>query len=317
MTVHGRAADYLQGTLSSADETAFLDHVINCAACQAALADDLQLRDREDVARAQAANRSRDEVVIPITSRRRRWLVVATAAAMFAAAAIVLVVVRPRSAEPTLLTLAPTRSIETRLGHPAAAAGFRKYDVPRGTAGHEAIEPEVLSQLKRNGDCLGLAAAYVLSGELVCADHAYARCPDGPERDADRAGLAVLRGKPEEALRLADRALAAHPGHPVALWNRALALRDLGLGLAAAEDFDRVAALDPAWTEEARTRAAALRGPLTDLRDSWKRAIELGAAMAAGGTDGTDGTDGTRACCAIDVTSKPPAKNLAHLTSFQ
>ncbi len=69
----------------------------------------------------------------------------------------------------------------------------------------------------------------------------------------------------------------------VARWNRALALRDLGLGLSAADDLDRVAALDPAWAGEARQRAGALRAELIAQRDSWQRVVADGFAMVAGG----------------------------------
>lgn len=345
MTAHGRAAEYLEGALGSDEEAAFLGHLIGCAACQAALADDLQLRDREARVRERLAVTSvrrsappsltsvplapappRPAVppaappapappdaplvqmspaappaptplasasavvpifapapavpeVVPIGPRRR------TARGTLALAAAVLatwVAVRPPHTEPPSLALAPTRKIETRLGHPAAA-GYREYDVTRGTAGREEISPAAIAELDRRGDCRGVAAAYVLSGELVRAGDTYARCPDSVELDADRAGLAVLRGQPEEALRLADRTLVAHPDHPVALWNRALALRDLGLGFAAAEGFDQVAAHDPAWAKEARVHADALRRQLTGLRDSWQRTIDAGVAMAAGG----------------------------------
>jgi len=306
VTLHGCAAEYLEGALGPGEEAAFLDHLIRCAVCQAALADDLQLRDREQRtgSRPAVAGWWRRHV-IPIASLRRPPVVAAAAALAVAAAAAALVVVVPRHPEPPkvatvaavapstgsrhpaapALALATTRSIETRLGHPAAAS-HRAYAVLRGAAGREAISPAAIAELDRAGDCRGVAAAYVLSGELVRADDTYARCSAGAEDaelDADRAGLAVLRDHPEEALRLADRTLVARPDHPVALWNRALALRDLGLGLAAAEDFDRVAALDPAWAREARDRAAALRDQLTGLHDAWQRTIDAGIAMAAGG----------------------------------
>jgi anti-sigma factor RsiW len=49
MTVHGRTADYLDGKLTEEEESAFIQHLPDCAACEAALADELQLRDREEV----------------------------------------------------------------------------------------------------------------------------------------------------------------------------------------------------------------------------------------------------------------------------
>ena len=282
LRVHGRGDEYLEGTLDADEEAAFLDHLVGCAVCQAELTDDLQLRDREDLTRPPetgAWHAWHERVVTSVARHRGSMVAVALAVA---AAAMAAVVVLPSRSPPPVLALAATRSIEPRLGYPSVA-GYRPYDVPRGTAVREAIPPAVIAELARTDDCRGVAAAYVLSGELVRAADTYARCPGGAEIDADRAGLAVLHGDPDEALRLADSALLAQPDQPVALWNRALALRDLGLGLAAAADFDRVAALDPAWAAEARVRAAALRSVLIAMRDSWTRTTEAGRAMAAGG----------------------------------
>ena len=52
MSMHGRAAEYLDGSLGRAGEAAFLEHTADCAICQAALTDELQLRDHEEIMRA-------------------------------------------------------------------------------------------------------------------------------------------------------------------------------------------------------------------------------------------------------------------------
>src|SRR5262249_41543055 len=49
---HGRAGEYLGGGLAPDAETAFLDHLAGCAACQAELHDEVQLRDREAALRS-------------------------------------------------------------------------------------------------------------------------------------------------------------------------------------------------------------------------------------------------------------------------
>ncbi|MCE9578812.1 MAG: CHAT domain-containing protein [Deltaproteobacteria bacterium] len=279
MSVHDRVGAYLDGGLSPADEAAFVDHLATCAACQAALEDDVQLRDREDQLRAQVAPAAGR--VTPI--RGRRVALIAGGVAALAAAAAVVWLVRPKpEAAPPALALATTRALEPRLTHPDFA-GYRPYDVPRGAATHERITPDAIAGFDKRGDCRGVASAYLLSGELVRASDSLARCGDAPDVLADRAGVAVMTGHPEDALDLVDRALATAPDHAVALWNRALALRDLGLGLAAADDFDRVAALDPAWAGEARQRAAALRSELLGMRDSWRHLVDVGFAMVAGG----------------------------------
>ena len=279
-SAHSRAFEYLDGTLGANEESAFLDHLAGCKSCQAALIDHLQLCDRETFSgRRPDAEPRHLPIGTPATSRRRRAVILG-ALAIAAAAAVVAVSFDHTTV--SILAQGPSRLIEIRLGYPGAAA-YRKYDVPRGVSSLEAISPAVIAELDRKGDCRGVAAAYVLSGELIRAEDTYTRCPTSPELEADRAGLAVLRGQPEEALRLADRALVARPADPVALWNQALALRDLGLGLAAAESFDRVAVLDSSWGQEASHRATALRQELINLRDEWRRTMEAGIAMAAGG----------------------------------
>ena len=102
--------------------------------------------------------------------------------------------------------------------------------------------------------------------------------------EADRAALLVVERKAGEALDALDRVLADHPNHPQALFNRALALRDLGLPLAAAEAFDKVAALgEPGWSDEAKARAAALRAEHDARRDAWSTAKQAGLTMTGGG----------------------------------
>ncbi|MBK9030327.1 MAG: CHAT domain-containing protein [Myxococcales bacterium] len=280
-----RVDEYLEGLLAEDAADAFLDHLAVCAACQRALHADVQLRDREDALRAEVAARPTPVVAIA-TARRRRGALVIGGALVLAAAAAAFVVTRPaRRAQPSTpaLALAPSRGLEARLAW-APAAGYRPYDPVRSErAVGEAIDPRVIAALAERGDCAGVAATYVLSGELVRAGQQYDRCGDGADLDADRAGRAVMAGEPERALALADRALAIAPAHPVAHWNRALALRDLGLGLAAAAAFERVAVIDPPWAEEARQRAEAARAPLERQRDGYDEAIAAAAAMAAGG----------------------------------
>ncbi|MEZ4399371.1 MAG: CHAT domain-containing protein [Kofleriaceae bacterium] len=281
-----RADEYLDGLLTDEQQATFLDHLADCPVCQDDLHGGVQLRDREATLRAQSGAAAAPVSLAAVRARRRLRTIALVAAGVAAAAAVALVVVRPwRPASSTgpALTLAATRPIEPRLSWGPAAA-YRPYDPMRSSATPgEYIAPAVIAELARRDDCPGLAATYVLSGELVRAQQQFQRCASTPAVDADRAGLAILQHDPAAALELADRALRAAPDHPVALWNRALALRDLGLGLAAAEAFDRCAEVDPAWAAEARRRAADARGPLLNLRDGYQQAVDAGTAMVAGG----------------------------------
>ncbi|MEZ4359320.1 MAG: CHAT domain-containing protein [Kofleriaceae bacterium] len=285
-----RVEAYLDGELDAAAQEALLAHLPDCARCQEALHQSVQLRDREDALRARAGQGREVVALSSARAARRRRLaaaggVLAAVAAVAAVAALVVVAPWRQAAAPTAaLALAPQRSLEARLSWPGAAA-YRPYHAMRADSGRrgERLEPKAIAQLA--GDCAGTAAAYLLSGEVERAAREYqeAGCGDGPDLLADRAALAVTRGEPEEALRLADQVLADHPTHAVASWNRALALRDLGLGLAAAAAFDRVAAVDAAWADEARARAEGLRAPLAAARERWERAVKLGLAMIPDG----------------------------------
>lgn len=99
----------------------------------------------------------------------------------------------------------------------------------------------------------------------------------------DRAGAALQAGDPRGALRTLDSVAPGAAGGPV-LWHRALALRDLGLSLAAAEMFDRVAALrEPGLGEAAPAQAAELRRGTLARREGWREAERQGLEMERGG----------------------------------
>jgi cellulose synthase operon protein C len=230
-------------------------------------------------------------------AKKGRWrlsLVVAPLATAAAAAALFLsgpariapgVATLP-AGEP--LALAPNRATEVRLSW-RGAAGHRPYVPMRSSsvAPGELIDPEAIARLSRAGDCAGLAAAYILSGELMRAQQQYAApgCGGNLELTADRAALAVAQGEYDDALTLADEVLAERPHHPVALWNRALALRELGLGLAAAAAFDRVATIDgdAGWRAEAKQQAASAKAPLEEARRNWELLLKLGPEMIPDG----------------------------------
>src|SRR5262249_24516321 len=87
------------------------------------------------------------------------------------------------------------------------------------------------------------------------------------------------------ALTHAARALTLAPGHVQALWNRALALRDIGLVRSAAVTFDQVARHgERGWSDEALKRAIALRAAWQN-RERMRQTAELaGRALVDHGT---------------------------------
>ena len=225
--------------------------------------------------------------VVPISTQatkatqRRTWRWVGAAAAV-AASFAALMIWRPADHSGALRALVEARGrrFEVRLSAPDLDA-FRRYD-PELSAGAptSALPHGLLADLATRGDHRRLAAVYLLAGDPARASSALAQAGETPDVDSDRAAAAIAGGEPIEALAFTERALDVAPAHQQALWNRALALRAVGLPLTAAEAFDRSAAgAGPGWADEARHRADRLRRPVLEQRDAWKRARAAGMAL--------------------------------------
>ncbi|HVE81306.1 MAG TPA: hypothetical protein VND93_00595, partial [Myxococcales bacterium] len=152
---------------------------------------------------------------------------------------------------------------------------------------------EQLRKLEKRGDTFGLAAAYLVRGQPSLADNALAELGtlgEGPDFDSERAYAHLVRGsgdqgEMEDALRFAERALAASPRHGPALWNKALALHGLGLTLYAARTFGEIAqAGEPGWAQEAQLRADQHQKHADQEWKQWKAANEAGEAWVTSGT---------------------------------
>lgn len=312
-----RVAEYLDGVLDPAAQDELLGHLDDCQICQAALHGEVQLRDREDELRAASVSASsgsseRPRLAAPDAAselpsldrarqhRAARWKIPAALAAIAAVAAAGLFVFRglpgsssrgsgdgPGSTAPVQLALAAKRPFEARLSWGPAAA-HRPYEPMRSSAAAlgETISLEVRARLEKQKDCAGLAATALLAGDTATAERQYAdpACAS-PDAQADRAALAVTLRNYDQALELCDAVLAEQPDHAVALWNRALALREKGLGLAAAAAFDRVAAVekDAAWRAEATKLSGEARRPFEKMQAAWDEVRKTGAAMIPDG----------------------------------
>lgn len=277
-----RTTLYLDGELPADQEDAALQHLAGCSDCQTDVADWAGLY----VALSRSGGAS---TIARSLGRRSRWRFAPAFALAAAAAAIALVWLwRGRPGEPegadraAVIALADTRALEPRVSAPAFDR-YRAYRVDRGATGpHEIVPIDAVAELARRRDHAGLAAAHLLAGDHARATAALdaaapaAATPAAAAIDSDRAAIALTARDPAGALALADRALAAAPELTFARWNRALALHALELPLAAAAEFDLVAARnEPGWSGEARDRAAALRAPIAE------RAAALAAYKAA------------------------------------
>jgi tetratricopeptide (TPR) repeat protein len=192
--------------------------------------------------------------------RRRRALRIASAVVpLVLAVGLGLFVLRPRPPAPApTFALAATRSFEPRVTY-GGADRYRPIGAERGA---ERGLASAIDQLVRRGDDRAAAAGWLLAGAPERAEQLLATAPAASitaGHQADRAATALALGRPDAALIHADAALAAEPAPVQALWNRGLALRDLGLPLAAAASFRAVAARgEPGWADEATLRAAEL-----------------------------------------------------------
>jgi cellulose synthase operon protein C len=281
------------GERAGADGDAARAHLGTCFACQRELTELVQLVATE-ISTRPAAVVAAPPVAVRRPRARARWIAIGGAAVAVAAAAAGIVIVRRPAPAPTppRVALAPTRAIEPRLTWGAAAA-HRPYDVERGDrgdrGGNEPIELATLAELERAGDKHGVGALSLLAGERERA----ARNLSG-ETDAvvsDRAALALVDGDAETALSLTATVLersASARAHGAARWNHALALRDLGLVRAAAEELRAIAgstALDDAgWATEAGTRADTLAAAADARTAITSRVLAAGATLIQTGT---------------------------------
>lgn len=316
---------YVDSELDEAETAEFEAHLATCEACLAELPRLLALlealdgaarvaqtaapaearasgltvipggRAPEPAAVPAAFSRSRTAAAPP--DRKRFARLAGLGGAMAAAAVLVIYLVMrpgtPAGIDVASLELGTTRPIAPRLDYPGADR-HRTLDVPRGGPPARSADSLLQFQLaaQRAGNWHGVAVASLLAGDPERARQAFARAPSSPEVDADRAALELTIGTPdalERALDDADRALAARPALPAAIWNRALVLAALDLPLAAARELDRVTALgEPGWADEARQRAATLRQTLTARRERWQHATAAKRALIVDGVPAPD-----------------------------
>lgn len=264
--------DYLDKKLSSHLARTFELHLVDCERCQSRMLDIMQVTMLE----------ARMAPPTQAVTRRRKPL--ALAASLVAVAATAVLVMQPNVSEEITepaaeapLSLAPERLLQARLSDPELGV-HRPYSPMRTSdSAYESVPLQRLSARQQAGDDLGLAALYLVSGNLAEAERVLKASPESVRRDADLAALLLARSRYEAALEHADRALRLSPDDAVALWNRGLALRELGLPLAAGRMFDRVSVLgEPGWSREASDLADELR------EEPEKRARQLLAIVQAG-----------------------------------
>ncbi|HEY8208135.1 MAG TPA: zf-HC2 domain-containing protein [Myxococcaceae bacterium] len=295
---------FLDNELDPDRADAFRLHLPECEACQERLERAIHLKAMAAIAYPAPL---RPDVPAPPARRpaRPRWAfrnksVLGAVMVAFASGALMLMVMSPHQTAGTLVVMEGDRELEGRVTGQFAGR-HRRYGAVR--SGDKPVvrlvSLEQVAALEAQGDLMAAATVYLQANDLPQAERRLLDLPPSPERDANLAELARVSGKPERALELAAAALEKHPRMPEAMWNRALALRDLGFYREAAAGFREVAALgEEGWSgeasgiardEEQRQRdrtpgvldAADRRRPLRDLREQAWRELEAGRRAKA------------------------------------
>ena len=281
-------APFLDGELPPSTAKAVERHLAGCARCQKELHALMQLEalglalakeDRQARTAPPLNSNGHDGPgtgkILPLRLQRYRKLLRLPIIVTTTAAAAAVALLFWHRQDTALPGLGPARTIEGRLSYPGADR-YRPYEVQRlaGPAAVEHIPMATVGALEQQGDAHGAAAAYLLMGFRDQAIHsleiASRNSKTSHDVDSDRALLALMAGDPEAALRILAPLLDEKPKHAQALWNRALALREMGLLLAAARAFDEVADLnEPGWSQEAREQAGKLRDLAREQKASW------------------------------------------------
>lgn len=264
---HEQLGPFLDGELSADDADAFERHLAGCAQCQ---------RDLRDFSALDAVARP----AAPQPRARPRLMPGALALAAIAVLSAGAWLALRAPARPAPLTLAANRPFEARVTW-APADAWRPFEPARAAALQaEPLSASTLASLEQGGDAQALAVAWLLNGNPGRARAALEALGRDGAVSSDLAAVALVEGRDEDALSLADDALARAPQLAPALWNRALALERLQLPRVAAEAFRQLAARGvPGWAEEATQRAARLDATWTERVRRAQDALDAGAAM--------------------------------------
>lgn len=289
--------EFFDGELDVAAATAFRDHLLTCRKCQAELGELIQLgalSDRYHRARSQARIERVPAAVRVHPGVARRWVLAGGAGLSLAAVAVIAFVSWNRVPDLLWSPAGAERLIEGRSSY-ARATGYRPM---RGaTLGPDAaassLQHGLLARLPSGqAGAFARAAAYLALGQSNLAEVALQELDSldaSADVESEQALACLVRGNPqqgdyEKALRLTDAALEKSPRHGPALFNKALALRELGLDMLAARTFDAVAELGEAgWSQEARLKADQLRRSTSASRERWRAAILAGEALLTSG----------------------------------
>jgi len=277
---------FSDGALSPEESAEFREHLGTCEDCRRELMDLAQLHVLQ--------TRLKNSNVISITRHPRwKWSVPAISAALAALLAVTIWTGFQRYVPDDVYY--PYKTVRANGGMSSYQNASLYLPLEEKSLGGESVatpSADILARFDRKNDQRGAAAYLLAFGGTSRSEEALKRLeqlPSTPEVLSERAYAYLVHDNREqrdleEALRLADAALAARPGFTPALWNRAVALRELGLTLAAARAFDAVAQQGkPGWSAEAMAQAQTIRDEGKRSRQNWSDATEAGYTLAETG----------------------------------
>jgi hypothetical protein len=294
---------FVDGELPAGDAQTFRDHLAFCARCQYAL----RGRMLEAVVMGHgdegcACPSGPRRFLIPFQARHKtQWVMITAGVAL---AAMLVLVLRPAPTESPVVAqvdkveLAAERRVEVRFSEPMFDR-HRPLLVMRA-AGQSRSEPIALAALTRfekRDQWNAIVAARALGGDVQAAIESAKKLPATARSLSDRAALELLtvtghdsipRARQEQAADLAisltSQALRLDPSSMQAKWNKAIALKLLGLPLEASRMFKEIAERgEPGWSDEAAGNARDIdRRRDIDVKD-WKQLADETTAMIGGG----------------------------------
>ncbi|NTX07572.1 CHAT domain-containing protein [Myxococcus sp. CA040A] len=286
---------FVDGELPSDEAESFRQHLPDCARCQHELSVLMELKylGKEVLKQLPSPVDPSSVSAAPPVWRRSGLLVTASfAAGLLVAVAVVRLLPSGATvdAQP-LFAQGPERRLEARL--PLADADRYRPRARVNTAmsgGGSDVREEVphgqLSKLRARKEIQELVAALLSQNQQGLAAEALqslSQLAPSPEREATRSAALFVIKEYDQALAAADSALTMRPGLPQALWNKALALREIHLARMAARTFKEVAALEePGWAEEAVRHAAELEASIANSYERWRTMDEAGRALLEG-----------------------------------
>lgn len=308
---------FMDGELTAELAENYRHHLAECGACAERLRDGWYLDERMERAGAGSAGSRLG------ASGGWRRPVLAAVTGVSAATVLAVFALPLATHTPAAPGDPPYRMAKARVGD-----RYLSPEQPRPTLGKATRPPVRLETLRaleeqdRSGGHLAAAAAMVEWGLIDQAGLSLAGVADpSPQRDVVASAIFLEKDppEPEKALDHAERALRARSRYAPALWNRALALQELGLLAAASRSMDEVAELAEAgWGVDAAREAEQWRDQLDGRRKAYLAANQACRRMIEAAEPGpgewvTQVPGAARACLYRSVRSAPTPEDVRRL----